>query len=63
MWDMGSAARCMRTPVPNFGRPDQGRTAEGMTIAIEPMVMPGDIVLVGPDKWTVITKDGSYSFI
>ena len=33
-----------------------------MTIAIEPMVNAGGYeVLVGPDKWTVITKDGSYS--
>ena len=50
-------------PVPNFGRPDRGPLlAEGMTIAIEPMVNAGGYeVLVGPDKWTVITKDGSYS--
>jgi len=36
--------------------------AEGMTIAIEPMVNAGGYeVLVTPDNWTVITKDGSYS--
>jgi len=50
-------------PVPNFGRPDRGPVlAEGMTIAIEPMVNAGGYeVLVTPDNWTVITKDGSYS--
>ncbi|MGE5544227.1 MAG: type I methionyl aminopeptidase [Bacillota bacterium] len=50
-------------PVPNYGRPDRGPVlAEGMTIAIEPMVNVGGYeVLVRPDNWTVFTKDGSYS--
>ncbi len=50
-------------PVPNYGRQDRGPVlAEGMTIAIEPMVNVGGYeVLVRPDNWTVYTKDGSYS--
>lgn len=50
-------------PVPNYGRPDRGPVlAEGMTIAIEPMVNVGGYeVLVKPDNWTVFTRDGSYS--
>lgn len=50
-------------PVPNYGRPDRGlKLTEGMTIAIEPMVNVGGYeVLVGPDNWTVVTRDGSYS--
>jgi len=50
-------------PVPNYGRPDRGPVlTEGMTIAIEPMVNVGGYeVLVGPDNWTVFTRDGSYS--
>ena len=50
-------------PVPNYGRQDRGPVlAEGMTIAIEPMVNVGGYeVLVKPDNWTVYTKDGSYS--
>ncbi|NLW45496.1 MAG: type I methionyl aminopeptidase [Syntrophomonadaceae bacterium] len=50
-------------PVPNFGRPDRGPLLEeGMTIAIEPMVNAGGYeVVVAPDNWTVITKDGSFS--
>ena len=38
------------------------RLANGMTLAIEPMVNAGGYdVEVLPDKWTVITKDGSLS--
>ncbi|NLV17815.1 MAG: type I methionyl aminopeptidase [Syntrophomonadaceae bacterium] len=50
-------------PVPNYGRSDHGPIlAEGMTLAIEPMVNAGGYeVLVKPDNWTVVTKDGSYS--
>lgn len=34
----------------------------GMTIAIEPMLnLGGDDVIVMPDKWTVVTKDGQPS--
>ncbi|MDD2554938.1 MAG: type I methionyl aminopeptidase [Syntrophaceticus sp.] len=49
--------------VPNFGRPDHGpRLEPGMTIAIEPMVNAGTYdVNVMPNKWTVVTKDGSLS--
>ncbi|HBG23436.1 MAG: type I methionyl aminopeptidase [Syntrophaceticus sp.] len=49
--------------VPNFGRPDHGQRLEpGMTIAIEPMVNAGTYdVNVMPNKWTVVTKDGSLS--
>lgn len=50
-------------PVPNYGRSDHGPImAEGMVIAIEPMVNVGGYeILVKPDNWTVVTKDGSYS--
>lgn len=50
-------------PVPNYGRQDRGPVlAEGMTLAIEPMVNVGGFeVLVKPDNWTVFTRDGSYS--
>jgi methionyl aminopeptidase len=50
-------------PVPNYGRSDRGPVlAEGMTIAIEPMVNVGGYeVLVKPDNWTVFTRDGGYS--
>lgn len=49
--------------VPNFGRAGRGpRLAQGMTIAIEPMVntnSPDNITL--KDGWTVVTTDGSLS--
>jgi methionyl aminopeptidase len=49
--------------VPNYGKPKRGfRLAPGLTIAIEPMVnigKPGTRTL--PDKWTVVTADGSRS--
>lgn len=49
--------------VPNFGRPGEGPTlAVGLVLAIEPMVNAGGYaVAVKPDRWTVVTKDGSLS--
>lgn len=49
--------------VPNYGRPGRGvRLAEGMTLAIEPMVNIGSgNVYVLPDGWTVKTADKSLS--
>lgn len=46
--------------VPNFGKPGRGpRLAEGMTIAIEPMItLKGDAVTVDADQWTTRTKSG-----
>ena len=48
---------------PNFGEPGRGpRLAEGMTIAIEPMITAGSSeVVVAPDGWTISTADGSLS--
>lgn len=47
--------------VPNYGLPGRGlRLLTGMVIAIEPMVCAGDWhVRVMPNKWTVVTSDGS----
>jgi methionyl aminopeptidase len=47
--------------VPNHGKPKRGeRLLEGMTIAIEPMITMGDYkTRMLPDKWTVVTADGS----
>ncbi len=49
--------------VPNYGTPGRGaRLVEGMTIAIEPMVNIGSPeVRTLPDRWTVVTADGSLS--
>lgn len=49
--------------VPNFGAPRKGpRLVTGMTIAIEPMVNAGRReVRTLPDRWTVVTGDGSLS--
>ncbi len=49
--------------VPNFGKPKRGaRLVPGMTIAIEPMVNVGGAeIRTMPDKWTVVTADGSLS--
>jgi methionyl aminopeptidase len=47
--------------IPNFGEPGRGPAlAEGMTLAIEPMIAAGgsDIV-VHDDRWAISTKDGS----
>ena len=47
--------------VPNYGAPRRGpRLQEGMTLAIEPMITAGDpTTRTLPDKWTVVTADGS----
>ena len=49
--------------VPNFGTAGRGvRLVNGMTLAIEPMVNAGGYeVNILPDKWTVVTADGSLS--
>jgi len=49
--------------VPNHGQARRGpRLLEGMTIAIEPMITAGHYVTrTLPDKWTVVTADGSLS--
>jgi methionyl aminopeptidase len=47
--------------VPNYGKPGRGmRLREGMTIALEPMVLVGtpDTIVKG-DQWTVASADGS----
>jgi methionyl aminopeptidase len=47
--------------VPNYGKPDRGmRLREGMTIALEPMVLVGTPnTVVKDDQWTVASADGS----
>lgn len=49
--------------VPNHGKPKRGpKLAVGLTIAIEPMVNAGRAeTRTLPDKWTVVTIDGSRS--
>jgi methionyl aminopeptidase len=49
--------------IANYGEPGHGpRLAEGMTLAIEPMVNMGRAgVRVLGDGWTAVTKDGSLS--
>ncbi|NDD27186.1 MAG: type I methionyl aminopeptidase [Proteobacteria bacterium] len=49
--------------VPNYGRPGHGlKLRPGLVIAIEPMVNVGDFkVAILPDKWTIVTEDGSLS--
>ena len=49
--------------IANYGEPGRGpRLAEGMTLAIEPMVNMGKAaVKVMADGWTAVTKDGSLS--
>ena len=49
--------------VPNFGSPARGpRLMAGQVLAIEPMInLGGPEVVVQPDGWTVVTKDGSLS--
>ena len=49
--------------VPNFGTAGRGvRLCRGMVFAVEPMVNAGGFeVIERPDKWTVVTKDGSLS--
>jgi methionyl aminopeptidase len=47
--------------VPNYGKPGSGMPLKaGMTVAIEPMVLIGTPeTRVLPDKWTVVSADGS----
>lgn len=49
--------------VPNYGKPKRGlRIVPGLTIAIEPMVNIGKSgIRTMPDRWTVVTIDGSRS--
>jgi len=49
--------------IPNYGEPGRGpRLAEGMVLAIEPMVNIGKpTVRVLDDQWTAVTRDGSLS--
>jgi methionyl aminopeptidase len=49
--------------IPNYGQPGRGpRLAEGMVLAIEPMVNVGRAgVKVLSDGWTAVTRDGSLS--
>jgi len=49
--------------IPNFGAPGRGPLlAEGMTLAIEPMITAGsaEVVLLD-DRWSIVTEDGSLS--
>ena len=49
--------------IPNYGEPGQGpRLAEGMVLAIEPMVNVGSAtVKILKDGWTAVTSDGNLS--
>lgn len=49
--------------VPNYGKPKRGlKLVPGLTIAIEPMVnIGGPATRTLPDKWTIVTVDGSRS--
>ena len=49
--------------VPNYGKPKGGlKLVPGLTIAIEPMVnVGGPMTRTLPDKWTIVTVDGSRS--
>ena len=49
--------------IPNFGQPKRGvQLKPGMTLAIEPMITIGNpATKTLPDKWTVVTQDGSLS--
>lgn len=49
--------------IANYGAPGRGpRLAEGMTLAIEPMVNMGrEAVKVLSDGWTAVTRDGTLS--
>ncbi len=49
--------------VPNYGKPKRGtKLVPGLTIAIEPMVNAGAATTrTLPDRWTVVTTDGSRS--
>ena len=47
--------------IPNYGKPGKGpRIEEGMTLAVEPMVIQGKPdILELDDGWTIVTEDGS----
>jgi methionyl aminopeptidase len=47
--------------IPNYGRPGTGpELAEGMVLAVEPMVNVGDHpIRMGSDSWAVYSQDGS----
>ena len=49
--------------IPNYGEPGRGpRLAEGMVLAIEPMINVGKpAVKILADGWTAVTRDGSLS--
>jgi methionyl aminopeptidase len=49
--------------IPNYGEPGRGpRLAEGMVLAIEPMINAGkSAVKILEDGWTAVTRDGSLS--
>jgi methionyl aminopeptidase len=49
--------------VPNYGKPRRGvKLVPGLTLAIEPMVNAGGpATRTLPDKWTIVTVDGSRS--
>ncbi len=49
--------------IPNFGDPGRGpELAEGMTLAIEPMINAGgEEVVLADDGWSISTADGSLS--
>jgi methionyl aminopeptidase len=49
--------------VPNYGKPKRGlKLVPGLTLAIEPMVNIGSPqTRTLPDKWTIVTVDGSRS--
>jgi methionyl aminopeptidase len=50
--------------VPNYvdRRNENPRLREGMVLAVEPMVNAGKADMwTKPDRWTAVTKDGSYS--
>jgi methionyl aminopeptidase len=51
----------MDPPVPNYGKPGRGPVlAEGMALAIEPMLVLGSSqTAVLDDGWTVVTADGT----
>jgi len=53
----------MDPPVPNYGRAGRGPVlAEGMTLAIEPMlVLGGPQTRLLDDGWTVVSADGTWS--
>ena len=60
----GIGAKLHEEPqIPNYGEPGQGpRLAEGMVLAIEPMVNVGSAtVKILKDGWTAVTSDGNLS--